>query len=187
MTLSCRPILLARVALILLVGTLSLAGCQESRDPHSYLGMTVADAKREFPNDGAVVYGRRGTSSPDFFTGQILLSPYAIRQPLRERDIASHVTCRVDMGTIVDCTFEHVEKPNGELLQWFQGRRLSSLPLEFYVESPDDVVTGWVDLDSYKKPLEQFDGVILFHGPKHLYFLRFFKGKCVGVDIEGDW
>gem|GEM_PF-6550388 len=89
MTLSCRPILLARVALILLVGTLSLAGCQESRDPHSYLGMTVADAKREFPNDGAVVYGRRGTSSPDFFTGQILLSPYAIRQPARTQS-ASH-------------------------------------------------------------------------------------------------
>lgn len=178
---------LAFAIVVSLIAFVLGSGCEKEENPNNFLGLSFEDAKRRHPGDGYVIYSRRGVKQPYLYSGQIVLSPYTIRQPLRERLTASYVTCKVVSGEITTCTPVTVDGRRSELLAWLVGRELASIPLEFYMEAPDDEVVGWIDVDRFRKPTDSFAGVVLFHGSKHLYFLRFYDGICVGVDIEGNW
>lgn len=166
------------------IAAIILSSCSSDKDPRSLLGKSLDEAQVAFSDSGSVVYVRRGVAHPDTYSGQILLSPYAIRQPVKERLYAQFVYCNVKAGTILDCQYEFKPNSSVEIIEWFKGKALEDVPLEFYVEAPDDTSIGWIDLDSFTKSRDNFNGVVAFHGTQNLYFLRFYDGECVGVEVE---
>jgi hypothetical protein len=166
------------------IGATILLGCNSDKDPRSLLGKSLGEAQIALSDSGSVVYVRRGVADPNSYSGQILLSPYAIRQPVKERLYAQFVYCNVKAGKIVDCQDDFKPNLNVEIIEWFRGKELADVPLEFYVEAPDDTLVGWIDLDTFTKSKENFNGVVAFHGSENLYFLRFYDGECVGVEVE---
>lgn len=174
------PVVLAGVFLVLL-------GCRSDESPLKYIGMSAAEIQDQYGDIASVVYVQRGVPDPATFSGEILLSPFTIRHPVKHRALAAFVYCQVKEGVIASCTPREVDDPTDELLNWFPGKPLDEIPVEFYVQTPPEPgPSGWSPLKEFQGDLKDFNGVIYLDKGRYFHFLVFKKGECVGVESEVD-